>query len=143
MAEIYFDDVIMVDRIDPDGKKYDKVSRIEARSEEYNMEMQVDLNTEIYPVRVGERFRMAITPSLHLDGKAVASDEGAPKSLADKFEYVAHGLLYKMSEDMSGSTAKVVVYVSFGGLQLMLKGDPSHVGKLKIDQRLFLLLRKV
>lgn len=30
-----------------------------------------------------------------------------------------------------------VIYVSFGGLQLMLKGVPSRMGKFKVDQRLF------
>ncbi|XP_052193470.1 DNA-directed RNA polymerases II, IV and V subunit 8B-like isoform X2 [Diospyros lotus] len=121
------------------------VSRIEARSEEYGMEMQLDVHTEIYPVHVGEKYRMALAPSLNLDGTAVTSyfPEGGSKSLADKFEYVMHGLLYKMSEDASGSNAKVVVYMSFGGLQLMLKGDPVNMGNFKLDQRLFLLMRKM
>lgn len=36
-----------------------------------------------------------------------------------------------------------VVYVSFGGLQLMLKSDPLKVQKFKLDEKLFLLLRKM
>ncbi|XP_073026604.1 DNA-directed RNA polymerases II and V subunit 8A-like isoform X2 [Primulina eburnea] len=73
---------------------------------------------------------------------------GKQKSLADKFEYVMHGLLYKMSEvqvktDDGNSDAKVAVYVSFGGLQLLLRGDPLKVHKFKVDQKLFLLLRKI
>ena len=35
--------------------------------------------------------------------------QGARKSLADKFEYVMHGKLYKISEE--GSDGKVKVYV--------------------------------
>lgn len=35
------------------------------------------------------------------------------------------------------------IYVSFGGLQLMLKGDPSHCGGFELDQKLFLLMRKL
>ncbi|XP_075503645.1 DNA-directed RNA polymerases II, IV and V subunit 8B-like isoform X1 [Primulina tabacum] len=73
---------------------------------------------------------------------------GKQKSLADKFEYVMHGLPYKMSEvqvktDDGNSDAKVAVYVSFGGLQLLLRGDPLKVHKFKVDQKLFLLLRKI
>ncbi|XP_073312007.1 DNA-directed RNA polymerases II, IV and V subunit 8B-like isoform X1 [Primulina huaijiensis] len=73
---------------------------------------------------------------------------GKQKSLADKFEYVMHGLSYKMSEvqvktDDGNSDAKVAVYVSFGGLQLLLRGDPLKVHKFKVDQKLFLLLRKI
>ncbi|EPS66118.1 hypothetical protein M569_08661, partial [Genlisea aurea] len=54
-------------------------------------------------------------------------------------------LLYKMSEAKAnnGDDVKVAVYISFGGLQLMLKGDPLKMHKFSVDQRLFLLLRKV
>ncbi|XP_057514798.1 DNA-directed RNA polymerases II, IV and V subunit 8B-like [Actinidia eriantha] len=144
MVDVYFDDIIKVDRLDPDGKKFDKVSRIEAQSEEYDMHLQLDVNTEVYPICAGEKFRMALAPTLNLDGSAVTTyvSKDTPKSLADKFEYVMHGLLYKMSEDESGPSVKVTVYMSFGGLQLMLRGDPSHMGKFKLDQRLFLLMRK-
>ncbi|KAA8515760.1 hypothetical protein F0562_018629 [Nyssa sinensis] len=145
MVELYFDDVIKVDQVDADGKKFDKVSRIEAKSEEDEMQIQLDVNTEIYPIQVGQKFRMALAPTLNLDGSTVTSHfpEGGQKSLADKFEYVMHGLLYKIAEDTSGTKAQVMVYISFGGLQMMLKGDPSKMGKFKVDQRLFLLLRKV
>ena len=36
-----------------------------------------------------------------------------------------------------------VIYVSFGGLLMMLSGDPANTAKLDLDQRLFLLIRKV
>lgn len=36
-----------------------------------------------------------------------------------------------------------VIYVSFGGLQMMLTGDPFQCTKFKNDQRMFLLIRKV
>ncbi|XP_059651744.1 DNA-directed RNA polymerases II and V subunit 8A-like [Cornus florida] len=145
MVELYFDDVIKVDRVNADGKKFDKVSRIEAQSEEDDMLVLLDVQSEIYPINAGEKFRMVLAPTLNLDGTAVSSysSEGGPKSLADKFEYVMHGLLYKMSEDTSSTIVKVMIYISFGGLQMMLKGDPNKMEKFKVDQRLFLLLRKV
>ncbi|CAK9182636.1 unnamed protein product [Ilex paraguariensis] len=72
-------------------------------------------------------------------GAVVARNElnkmGKQKSLADKFEYVMHGLLYKISENTEGPDVKVVVYISFGGLQLMLKGNPAKMGKFKVDER--------
>ncbi|CAI9769402.1 unnamed protein product [Fraxinus pennsylvanica] len=98
----------------------------------------------------GEKYRMVISHTLNSDGSAVTGyiSGGKQKSLADKFEYVMHGLLYKMSEDKEkqndgSNTVKVVVYISFGGLQLMLKGDPLKMYKFRLDQRLFLLLRKI
>ncbi|KAI8545617.1 hypothetical protein RHMOL_Rhmol07G0053600 [Rhododendron molle] len=107
---------------------------------------------KLYPICVRGKFRMALAPTLNLDGSTVTSytPEGKSKSLADKFEYIMHGL-YKMSEDDSSGTVEVnvvaiiivIAYISFGALQLMLKGDPSHMSEFKLDQRLFLLMRKM
>uniref|UniRef100_A0A2N9EUR2 18S rRNA aminocarboxypropyltransferase n=1 Tax=Fagus sylvatica TaxID=28930 RepID=A0A2N9EUR2_FAGSY len=112
-----------------------EVTRIEAQSEKCDMFMQLDVNTEIYPINKEERFLVALTTSLGL--------EGGQKSLADKFEYVMHGRLYKISDEpqaktsdgSSGPAVKVEIYVSFGGLQLILKGDPSHCAGFELDQR--------
>jgi len=35
------------------------------------------------------------------------------------------------------------LYVSFGGLLMLLKGDPAHISHFELDQRLFLLMRKL
>lgn len=35
--------------------------------------------------------------------------QGIKKSLADKFEYVMHGLLYKIAEDKSGANLEAYV----------------------------------
>ncbi|KAL8092042.1 DNA-directed RNA polymerases II and V subunit 8A-like [Apium graveolens] len=143
MVQLSFDDVIKVKEID--DKKYDKVSRITARSEELDMSLVLDVNTEIYPVRVGDRFRMVLSKSLYPDGSTVTelNPKGQQKSLADKFEYVMHGLLYKMSEDTSDRDPAAEVYISFGGLQMMLKGDPTKIGNYNVDEKLFLLMRRL
>lgn len=129
---------------------YDKVSRIIAKSEDEEFYMELDVNKELYPMLPGEKYRLVIANSLLMDGSAVTGyfPEGKQKSLADKFEYVMHGLLYKMSEvqiktDDGSDGAKVAVYVSFGGLQLLLRGDLLKMHKFKVNQKLFLLLRKI
>ncbi|KAI3739416.1 hypothetical protein L2E82_29820 [Cichorium intybus] len=144
MVNPHFDDTIKVIGVDADGKKYDKVSRIEARGEESDMYIVLDVNSQLYPMHAGEKYRMVLSQTLHEDGSAVTShNEGNKKSLADRFEYVMHGLLYKISDDKNqNGDAEVAVYVSFGGLQLLMKGTPVKMGKFKVDQRLFLLLLK-
>ncbi|KAL3537196.1 hypothetical protein ACH5RR_000562 [Cinchona calisaya] len=145
MAPFHFDDIIRVQEVDVEGKKYDKVSRIDAKSEDGEIYMQLDVHSDLYPMRSKEKYRMVLSETLNFDGSAVSSypSEGKEKSLADKFEYVMHGLLYKISEEKSKSAVKVVVYISFGGLQLMVKGPAIKMHRYKIDQRLFLLLRKL
>lgn len=45
------------------------VSRIVARSEKRDMLMHLDVNSEIYPIDKGEKFIMALAPSLSLKTK--------------------------------------------------------------------------
>ncbi|PKU71620.1 hypothetical protein MA16_Dca004462 [Dendrobium catenatum] len=68
MVDLLFEDIFTVSRVDPDGKKFDKVSRIEARSEQFDMYMQLDVNNELYPLLVGEKFTMVLASTLNLDG---------------------------------------------------------------------------
>ncbi|CAL0328722.1 unnamed protein product [Lupinus luteus] len=144
MSEVLlFDDIFKIETLNPDGKKYDKVSRIVAQSEKSGMYMLLDVNTEIYPMNKDEKFLMVLSPSLVLNTK------DGPVSIQDKFEYIMHGRLYNIVNDGGSKTdgsktdLEVEVYASFGGLQLMLRGHASHCLKFAVDQKLFLLIRKV
>ncbi|XP_068316075.1 DNA-directed RNA polymerases II and V subunit 8A-like [Pyrus communis] len=159
MVDFLFDDIFSIEKVDPDGKKFDKVSRIVAQSEKHGVLLLLDVNTEIYPMRAKDKFLMVLSPTLEWSGATATGKRGQveQKSLADKFEYIMHGLLYKMStagsesskgkpkasDEGSKTDVKVEVYASFGGLQMMLKGDPSSCTKFTIDQNLFLLIRKL
>lgn len=44
------------------------VTRIEARSEQFDMYMQLDVATEVYPMCAGDKFTMVLAPTLNLDG---------------------------------------------------------------------------
>ncbi|RAL40422.1 unnamed protein product [Cuscuta campestris] len=138
MSNIVFDETFKIVGIDVDGKIYDKVSRIDAKGEDGITDMVLDINSEIYPVFVNKLYRMVLSRTLDLGGSD-NHPEGKTISLADKFEYIMHGLLYKVAEESS----KVAVYISFGGLQLKLCSAPLNMSKFKLDQRLFLLLRKI
>ncbi|KAL0307185.1 UNVERIFIED_CONTAM: DNA-directed RNA polymerases II and V subunitA [Sesamum radiatum] len=137
MVETLFEDIFRVDAVDPDGKKFDRVSRIAARSEQFDMLLHLDVNIEIYPMRVGEKFMMVLAPTLNLDGTPDTGyyTPGNRKSLADKFDYVMQGKLYKISEETREKQVKADIYVSFGGLLMMLKGDPSIASRFELDQR--------
>ncbi|KAK4372283.1 hypothetical protein RND71_007667 [Anisodus tanguticus] len=144
MDGFHFDEIIKIRKVDADGKKYDKVSRTDAESNDGETSIQLDINSEL-TLCSEKSYRMVISTTLHMDGSTVTSYPYPPegKTLADKFKYIVHGLVYKVSMDTSGPDKKVVVYVSFGGLQLMLKSDPLKTQKFKLDQTLFLLLRKM
>mmetsp|Transcript_15535 Transcript_15535/g.48845 ORF Transcript_15535/g.48845 Transcript_15535/m.48845 type:complete len:151 (-) Transcript_15535:16-468(-) len=144
--QILFEDTFTVVDKDPDGKKFDRVSRLRCRSEVFDIDLLLDVNIDIYPLDVNDSFAMALASTLKLDGTPDAGyyDEamqsGAP-SLMDKYEYVMYGKLFKYQD--AGGALKVEVYVSFGGLLMQLTGDAKQLESLEIDSRLYLLMRKV
>ncbi|KAI9337163.1 RNA polymerase [Zopfochytrium polystomum] len=139
-----FTDIFEVNDLDQDGKKFDRVSRIKATSESADMEIILDINSEIYPMRVQDKFTLTLALSLSLDGGANDSsvkreswrEVAAKRSLADDYEYVMFGKVYKYDER---ERSKATVYASFGGLLLCMSGDPVQVN---IGQEVYLLLRK-
>ena len=64
---IAYEDLFEVIDQDPDGKKFDKVSRFRCRSQ-FEAELQIDINVDIYNLEVGTRFTLVLAPTLSLDG---------------------------------------------------------------------------
>ncbi|KAJ3208812.1 hypothetical protein HK099_008646, partial [Clydaea vesicula] len=81
------------------GKKFDKVSRITAKNDQ-EMELRLDVNTEIYPLKITERLNLLLTNSLSLDPTIPDNEMWRlnSKSIADDYEYVMHGKCYKFHE---------------------------------------------
>lgn len=84
--------------------KYDRVSRIKAFSEGgQDVLLTLDVNTELYPLAVEDRMTVALALSLNLDG---SKDDGkgwreigkGEQTLADEFDYVCHGKIYRFEE---------------------------------------------
>ena len=105
MADFLLDDVFEIGAVDPDGKKFDKVSRIQAKSDNYNMQLLLDINIELYPVRTGMKFTLVLTKYIAFDtsGAPVEAEHAwRMPSLADKYEYVMYGRVFKF-EDVASS----------------------------------------
>ncbi|EGG17763.1 RNA polymerase II core subunit [Cavenderia fasciculata] len=133
MSNILFEDNFEVKDIDPDGKKFDRVSRYVCQSESYEMDLHLDLATHIYQLG-HEKFKLVLASSLSLDGslEQVAFDSNKP-SLADKYDYVMYGKIFKYQKEVS---SKVSIFASFGGLLMLLQGDPRYLPGLELDSRL-------
>ena len=63
-------------------------------------------------------------------------------SLADEYEYVMYGKVYKKS-DSTKSTSDVVLYASFGGLLMSLEADKADLEGAHLDDRVYLLVKRV
>eukprot|EP00798_Chlamydomonas_sp_ICE-L_P025939 gene25939-11615_t len=145
-----FEDIFEVVSRDPDGMKFDRVSRYVCKSDLYECDMQLDINVDVYPLETGKKYNVALASTLAMDGtqgsaKYDASFPGisGKPSLMDKYEYVMHGKVYKYKDSQSSGQLRVEVYISFGGLLMMLAGDPKKLQDLEVDSNVFLLMRKL
>ena len=76
----------------------------------------------------------ALAPTLSLDGAPDSGsfDQSGEKNLAENYDYVMHGQLFKIEAAGAG---KVAATASFGGLLMLLTGDKRSLGELALDQK--------
>lgn len=136
------------------AKKFDRVSRLYARSKNYDMDLTLDYNIELFPLVSGDSFAMALASSLSRDGGAPAADgeDGEDKDrdvwrpdgkgrrgLEEDYDYVMYGKVYKFD---TGSSDIVTAYASFGGLLLSITGSYRHLTNVVLGDPVYVLLRK-
>jgi DNA-directed RNA polymerase I, II, and III subunit RPABC3 len=143
---ILFEDSFRIEEIDKEGKAFDKVSRIEGTGEDSNCKITLDINTDVYPVSKLKYYSFLIVKSLNTDGTPSPNNftydlYTKKNSLIDKYDYVTYGKIFKFSEDSTGG--KVSIFASFGGLLLCINGSPTLLSNLVMDERIYLLLKKL
>ncbi|KAG2354256.1 RNA polymerase [Suillus spraguei] len=131
-SSIVFDDIFTIDAIDKDGKKFDRVSRLYARSKNYDMDLTLDYNIELFPLVNGEDGEDKDRDVWRPDGKG-------RRGLEEDYDYVMYGKVYKFD---TGSSDIVTAYASFGGLLLSITGSYRHLTNVVLGDPVYVLLRK-
>lgn len=133
-----FDDTFTVTKFD--NEKFPTVARLSCNGEQSSLE--IDVYTDLYSIKTGEKFFMALTDQVAQVQREAPGvwDQTNEPSLMDHFEYVQFGKLYK-KESKKGDTVSVLV--SFGGLLMKLEAGRRELESLHLDQRLYLLIKKV
>ncbi|KAI8971428.1 RNA polymerase [Mycotypha africana] len=150
---VLFQDIFDVKDLNPQGKRFDRVSRLIGHSENYEMDLTLDFNSEIYPLNVGEKFSLVLASSLSLDANKSSTSgvekkeswrERAPgeRDLSDEYEYVMYGKVYRYEDSNKGAGQQVAVYISYGGLLMCVEGDYRHLQNLTVGENVYLLIRK-
>lgn len=75
MSRVLFEDVFEILEKDPAGKRFDRVSRFKARSDTYQMDLNLDVNIEIYPLEVSR-------PKTSAHGHAQMGQSKSPPGIA-------------------------------------------------------------
>ncbi|SCZ90742.1 BZ3500_MvSof-1268-A1-R1_Chr1-3g02205 [Microbotryum saponariae] len=140
-----FQDMFTTTDVDRDGKKFDRgtfnntgtVSRLTARSSNYDMDLTLDVNIDLLPITPQTTFTLALTSSLLPEGEKETAGgwrAGIEGGIADEWEYV-----YKFDQD---TQERVTAYASFGGLLMALSGSYRHVSNVTVGENVYLLLRR-
>jgi DNA-directed RNA polymerases I, II, and III subunit RPABC3 len=104
---VKFDETFSITSIN--NEKYDRVSRVYGTSSDSSTTFSLDINHELFPLSTGDNVTVCLADTLSLDGstedmkgwRAVAQGES---TLADMYEYVCHGKVYKFEDGGDGST---------------------------------------
>lgn len=106
-----------------DQSKYDRVARISATSTDNQTIMTLDINIELFPCSVSDNLHVVLATSLAHDGSkddekgwrdvAKGSGGGGEATLADMFDYVCHGKIYKFEDADDGQIMQVERLLQF------------------------------
>ena len=110
--------------IDPQGKKFEKVSRLQARSLDLNIILELDFNNELIAISPGDEISFFLTFS--------------DKDVESSFSYGMNGKIFKIEEDTNNVT---LLYASFGGLLMRLESSGEVFSKVKPNSNCKLYLR--
>jgi len=159
-SNIVFDDIFTISDIDKEGKKFDRVSRLYAHSKNYDMDLTLDYNIELYPLKSDESFALALASSLAKGPAANTNGAGAGAGnvgeedkdepvwrpdgkgrggLEEDYDYVMYGKVYRFDQ---GNAEIVTAYASFGGLLMSLTGSFRHMTSIVLGDPVYILLRK-
>lgn len=74
-----------------------QVTRIEARSENFDMFMHLDINSELYPLKEGQKFFLVLSSTLNPDG---TSDTGYYNPVINSLSFT-HNLIELNQKSMT------------------------------------------
>mmetsp|Transcript_28893 Transcript_28893/g.41175 ORF Transcript_28893/g.41175 Transcript_28893/m.41175 type:complete len:150 (-) Transcript_28893:57-506(-) len=137
---ILFEDIFDIRVLNESGKKFERVNRLHCKGVTYELDLVVDVNSELFDVRAGDRIGVVLTSSL-----TDAADDGnynpsnTNSALVDNYDYIMHGRVFNIRHIENQS---VEVQASFGGLLFRLRGEQAHVESFAVDMTFFLLMRR-
>ncbi|KAL6433778.1 hypothetical protein ACFW04_005787 [Cataglyphis niger] len=79
------------------------LGRLHCESESFKMDLILDVHSWLYPMDLGDKFRLVLATTLREDGYPDGNEwnpmEQEGGSRADSFEYVMSGMVYRIEGD--------------------------------------------
>tara|TARA_B110000971_G_C19566673_1_gene301201 strand:- start:52 stop:357 length:306 start_codon:yes stop_codon:yes gene_type:complete len=88
-----FEDQFNVSVMNPEGKKFESVNRVQAVGLTYGVNILLDVNCDLFKCKVGEGLSICLASTLDLDGGRDDGvwDQRGETNLANNYEYVMYG----------------------------------------------------
>ena len=156
-----FEEILDVKYIDKDVKVFDKVQRCEGITRDTKFYISMDINSDIYPMKVGSSYTILLAKSIY-DSKSTPKNfeydlfANTKNTLMDNYDYVICGKVFQFSSDKKRDVANsdedtLSICISFGGLLFQISklkrddktGKPKSFEDINLDETLYLLIKKL
>ena len=132
---LLFEDRLTIESIDEE--KYENISRVGGKTAVYDIALELDINSTLFPVGKNEVVFLALY-SVEVIPDMQARDNEF-EAIINSWDYVVYGKIFKQSEETNSRT---IIFISFGGLLMSLCSDKALLSNFLIGQRVFLMLKK-
>jgi DNA-directed RNA polymerase I, II, and III subunit RPABC3 len=136
-----FEDLFVVTKLNPEGKKFDKVNRLVARAETHEVDLTLDVASDHCALREADRFTLTLASTLDPSGRPDDGswDPSGGESLLDRYDYGMAGKVFKAE---AAGADRMSLVASFGGLLMLLQGEQRHLAHIELDSRVYCLIRR-
>jgi len=124
-----FNDTFEVRAVNVEKKIFDRIDRLEATGVTYGCELTIDINCELWKVKVGEKIDVSLATSLSDEADDGTYRQDNKATLLDLCEYAMHGRVFNFNHK---GDLKVEIDVSFGGLLMRVAGDQRYTSSLPL-----------
>ena len=130
------------------NKIFSKVSRIYAKSRLNNSEIILDVNSDLFILKEGDKIEILLKESPFYDsknnivGKNIFNFENWEDfSYTKDYEYVMHGVIFHSGIE----GGRIFIYASFGGLLMKYFGfnNSLSLDKIKLDKKILLMVKRL
>lgn len=125
--KIFFEDSFSVSAVDPEGKRFDRVSRVNCESTTSNsVRVVFDYHCQLFPLKAGDKVKL----SFSYDDDATSEVHG---------DYITNNVVFKIEQHEQTLT----VLMSAGGLLTSIKADSNRFSPISNGQKIKAVYSKV
>lgn len=124
-----FSDSFCVVSIDPEGKRFDRVSRAVCESSSsQKAQLTVDYHSQLFNLKVQDKFSLDIF-----------FEEESDSSKLQNVDYAMNGMIFKIEQNGEN----IDTFISFGGLLALIKTHSSKQNSVATGKKVTALFKRI